>query len=256
MKKELVKGDTWYLVGERWWKQWKKFVGYDTWDQFGVGEELNDPGPIDNSSLFAADGCTLKDRLLDTLDYDALPEEAWFKLVSWYGVVSDDHTIPRKVFEHGMYMKNLKIEVYLLELRLGCKSDPKETVPRNFSRTDTIGHIASEMRKILSIPSEVETRVWAKYMSNTYGLLRNMEYTVMDSGIYHGQDMSNPALSLASHFLRRIGSAPAISSTSLFGTCCCHLMRKILQRNWFGRCQVSFALLLSSSTFHCHGDKK
>ena len=50
-----------------------------------------------------------------------------------------------------------------------------------------LGHIASEMRKILSIPSEVETRVWAKYMSNTYGLLRNMEYTVMDSGIYHGQ---------------------------------------------------------------------
>ena len=42
-----------YLVGERWWKQWKKFVGYDTWDQFGVGEELNDPGPIYNSRLFA-----------------------------------------------------------------------------------------------------------------------------------------------------------------------------------------------------------
>lgn len=34
-------------------KQWKKFVGFDTWDQFGVGEELNNPGPIDNSSLFA-----------------------------------------------------------------------------------------------------------------------------------------------------------------------------------------------------------
>lgn len=42
-----------YLVDTIWWKQWKKFVGYDTWDQFGVGEELNDPGPIDNSSLFA-----------------------------------------------------------------------------------------------------------------------------------------------------------------------------------------------------------
>ena len=36
----------------RWWGQWKKFVGYDTWDQFDVREELY-PGPIDNSSLFA-----------------------------------------------------------------------------------------------------------------------------------------------------------------------------------------------------------
>lgn len=42
-----------YLIDCRWLKQWKKFVGYDTWDQFSVGEELNNPGPIDNSSLFA-----------------------------------------------------------------------------------------------------------------------------------------------------------------------------------------------------------
>jgi len=40
-----------YLVDARWWKQWKKFVGYDTWDR--NGEQLNDPGPIDNSSLLA-----------------------------------------------------------------------------------------------------------------------------------------------------------------------------------------------------------
>ena len=43
-----------YLVDSRWWKQWRKFVGYDAWAQFGVGEELNDPGPIDNLSLFAS----------------------------------------------------------------------------------------------------------------------------------------------------------------------------------------------------------
>ena len=30
-----------------------EFVGYYTWDQSGEGEELNNPGLIDNSSLFA-----------------------------------------------------------------------------------------------------------------------------------------------------------------------------------------------------------
>ena len=41
-----------YLVDAGWWTQWRKFVGYDTGHQFGVGEVLNYPGPIDNSSLF------------------------------------------------------------------------------------------------------------------------------------------------------------------------------------------------------------
>jgi len=42
-----------YLIDARWWKTWKKFVGYEL-DHFSVGEELNDPGPIDNSNLFAS----------------------------------------------------------------------------------------------------------------------------------------------------------------------------------------------------------
>ena len=42
-----------YLIDQRWWKQWKKYVGYDTENPFVAGEEINDPGPIDNSSLFA-----------------------------------------------------------------------------------------------------------------------------------------------------------------------------------------------------------
>lgn len=87
----------------------------------------------------SADGCTLKYHLLDEFDYYVLPEEAWFKLVSWYGVASDDHTIPRKVVKYGMFVKSLKVEVYLLELRLGWKSGPKETVLRMFSKADTIG---------------------------------------------------------------------------------------------------------------------
>ena len=28
-------------------------MGYDKWDQYGAGDEINNPGPIDNSSLLA-----------------------------------------------------------------------------------------------------------------------------------------------------------------------------------------------------------
>ena len=41
-----------YLVDVRWMKQWKKYVGYDQWDQSSAGQESANPGPVDNSNLF------------------------------------------------------------------------------------------------------------------------------------------------------------------------------------------------------------
>ena len=41
-----------YLVDSRWLKCWKKYVGFDSWDVYGVGEEVNHPGPVDNAILF------------------------------------------------------------------------------------------------------------------------------------------------------------------------------------------------------------
>ena len=43
------------------------------------------------------------------------------------------------------------------------------------------------MRTIFAIPKEAEARVWSKYVSNAYGLLTNLEYTVQDAGLYQGQ---------------------------------------------------------------------
>ncbi|CAH3164466.1 unnamed protein product [Porites evermanni] len=187
LKKSLRKGDTWYLVDCHWFKQWKKFVGYDKWDQYGAGEEINNPGPIDNSSLLTADGVTLKEHLIDELDYNLLPEEAWFKLVSWYGVSSDQHALPRKVVEHGMYLKSCKVEVYLMEFKLSQHSDPDTLIPKKFSKGDTVGHVMSEMKKVFNITEDTETRLWNKYMSNSCELLPNMEQTVQDAGLYQGQ---------------------------------------------------------------------
>ena len=35
----------------KWFKQWKKYVGFDAWDSRCVGDETVFPGPIDNSPL-------------------------------------------------------------------------------------------------------------------------------------------------------------------------------------------------------------
>ena len=41
-----------FLVDVKWLKQWKKYVGYDQWDQYHVGQVSANPGPIDNANLF------------------------------------------------------------------------------------------------------------------------------------------------------------------------------------------------------------
>ena len=72
LKQQLKDGDIWYensetitvcicpefpvpcryLVDIHWMKQWKKYVGYDRWDQSSAGKESANPGPLDNSNLF------------------------------------------------------------------------------------------------------------------------------------------------------------------------------------------------------------
>lgn len=47
--------------------------------------------------------------------------------------------------------------------------------------------IEKEMRTLFKIPAEKETRLWNKYMSNTYEQLNKLDSTVQDAGLFHGQ---------------------------------------------------------------------
>uniref|UniRef100_A0A4W4HRK3 Ubiquitin carboxyl-terminal hydrolase n=1 Tax=Electrophorus electricus TaxID=8005 RepID=A0A4W4HRK3_ELEEL len=177
-----------FLIDSRWFKQWKKYVGFDSWDMYNVGERNLYPGPIDNSGLFSdQESQLLKEHLIDELDYVLVPTEAWNKLVSWYGCLEGQRPIVRKVVEHGMFVKHCKVEVYLLELNL-CENDNMDNVVTcHFSKADTIDTIEKEMRSLFDIPSEKETRLWNKYMSNTYEQLNKPDSTVQDAGLFQGQ---------------------------------------------------------------------
>ncbi|XP_040102869.1 ubiquitin carboxyl-terminal hydrolase 4 isoform X2 [Oryx dammah] len=188
MRTTLQRGAQWYLIDSRWFKQWKKYVGFDSWDMYNVGEHNLYPGPIDNSGLFSdPESQTLREHLIDELDYVLVPAEAWNKLLNWYGCVEGQQPIVRKVVEHGLFVKHCKVEVYLLELKLCENSDPTNVLSCHFSKADTIATIEKEMRKLFNIPAERETRLWNKYMSNTYEQLSKLDNTVQDAGLYQGQ---------------------------------------------------------------------
>uniref|UniRef100_UPI00398F05F1 ubiquitin carboxyl-terminal hydrolase 15-like isoform X3 n=1 Tax=Pristiophorus japonicus TaxID=55135 RepID=UPI00398F05F1 len=188
MKTPLKKGDTWYLVDSRWFKQWKKYVGFDSWDKYQMGDQNVYPGPVDNSGLLKdGDSQSLKEHLIDELDYILVPTEGWNKLVSWYGLTESQEPIARKVVEQGMFVKHCKVEVYLTELKLCENGNMNSVITRRFSKADIIDTIEKEMRKLFSIPDEKEIRLWNKYMSNTFEPLNKPDSTIQDAGLYQGQ---------------------------------------------------------------------
>uniref|UniRef100_A0A4W5KL95 Ubiquitin carboxyl-terminal hydrolase n=1 Tax=Hucho hucho TaxID=62062 RepID=A0A4W5KL95_9TELE len=178
-----------YLVDSHWFKQWKKYVGFDSWDKYQMGDQNVYPGPVDNSGLLTSDGDVLaiKEHLIDELDYILIPTEGWNKLVSWYPLMEGQEPISRKVVEQGMFVKHCKVEVYLTELKLCEDRNMDNVVTRRFSKADTIDTIEKEMRKLFSIPDEKETRLWNKYMSNTFEPLNKPDSTIQDAGLYQGQ---------------------------------------------------------------------
>uniref|UniRef100_A0A671NS42 Ubiquitin carboxyl-terminal hydrolase n=1 Tax=Sinocyclocheilus anshuiensis TaxID=1608454 RepID=A0A671NS42_9TELE len=160
LKTPLRKGDEWYLIDSRWFKQWKKYVGFDSWDLYNVGEHNLYPGLIDNSGLFSDhESQTLKEHLIDELDYVLMPTEAWNKLVSWYGCLEGQKPIIRKVPHLSLYI------VYFF----------------------VVLHIVGISWSLFDIPNEKETRLWNKYMSNTYEQLNKLDSTVQDAGLFQGQ---------------------------------------------------------------------
>ncbi|XP_031721597.1 ubiquitin carboxyl-terminal hydrolase 15 isoform X3 [Anarrhichthys ocellatus] len=188
LKTQLRKGDTWYLVDSHWFKQWKKYVGFDSWDKYQMGDQNVYPGPVDNSGLLRdGDVLAIKEHLIDELDYILVPTEGWNKLVSWYGLTENQEPIARKVVEQGMFVKHCKVEVYLTELKLCEDSNMDNVITRRFSKADTIDMIEKEMRKLFTIPDEKETRLWNRYMSNTFEPLNKPDSTIQDAGLYQGQ---------------------------------------------------------------------
>ena len=129
----------------------------------------------------------VRDHLMEELDYFLLPESAWNRLISWYGLTCNSKVIARKVVVHGMYMKRCKVEVYLLEFKLVIYPDFNNIKPHSFSRADTIGDLEAVLKKEFNVEKDTECRVWHRFTTHTYELLPNRSQTLQDAGLYNGQ---------------------------------------------------------------------
>ena len=76
---------------------------------------------------------------MEDQEYSLVPEEVWKKFVSWYGIEESSQPISRRVVEHGLYVKHLKVEVYFMEFKLALHPYVNTFRSKNFSRGDTVG---------------------------------------------------------------------------------------------------------------------
>ena len=182
--RQFRKGEYWYVINVRWFKRWKRYVGYDKWDISNAGNEEIKPVPIDNSSLL--NQCKLKRYQVDEIDYKLVPEEAWYKLLSWYGISRDSIGIRRKVIEYGKCVKQCKVEVYPLQLKACLYHNVEDYKTVTLSRCDTIHTLDMLIRQVYSIESTKHTRVYYRYM-NTYELIKDVNLEAQDIGLFYGQ---------------------------------------------------------------------
>jgi len=192
--KTLVKGETWFLVDNHWFKRAKKYLA---WEESLVNSTRNvrddsaNPGPIDNKPLWKENGSDIREHMIEEIDYVVVPDLAWDMLVAEFGlkdnVEGTSSAVKRKVVEYGMFVKQLKVEVYLIELQVAENSNMGEQKMKKFSRADTLADVLNVIKELFGIPALEETRLWNKYTSNTYEQLSRLDMTVSDAGLFSGQ---------------------------------------------------------------------
>ncbi|KAG8901643.1 CSN-associated deubiquitinating enzyme Ubp12 [Tulasnella sp. 408] len=159
--KPLTLGDTWYLVSRQWYRGWESACGDVPFE--GAPEDENQVKAVDNSSLVGLKPGELNSAVIEGVDCELLPEEAWKLLVEWYGTPSQ--TFSRKVTAKGV-SQLLSIDLYPISFLLYfCRNDnPPPPKPIEMSRAATLNALEEtyiiptlNQYQPLSLPS---FRIW------------------------------------------------------------------------------------------------
>uniref|UniRef100_A0A8B9XN73 Ubiquitin carboxyl-terminal hydrolase n=1 Tax=Bos mutus grunniens TaxID=30521 RepID=A0A8B9XN73_BOSMU len=178
-RRPLRVGESWFLVGHHWYKQWEVYV------RGGNQDSSTFPGCINNAELFEDQvNWRLKKGLVEGEDYVLLPAAAWHYLVNWYGLEHGQPPIERKVVE---LPSTHKVEVYSVELLLVRHSDMDTPHTAQFSQTDSVDLVLHTAREQFLVSPQEETRLWIKNAEGSFERLCNTRITVLDAALKTGQ---------------------------------------------------------------------
>ena len=91
------------------------------------------------SAIAILESNKLREHLLEGSDFKLINEKGWNKLLKWFGMVREQKPLRRYVIEHGLYVKETKVEIYPLELSICLFQKIDNVVAKEFSKTTTLG---------------------------------------------------------------------------------------------------------------------
>ncbi|KAI3710591.1 hypothetical protein L2E82_40375 [Cichorium intybus] len=162
----LKEGNLYYVVSNRWFTKWQKYVGEETGEY--QSEELSTdkhpstltkpgerPGPIDNTDIVInGDGLQLPKTLLEGSDYVLVPQGVWEKLYAWY---KGGPALPRQMISQGI-QETFSVEVYPLSLKLVDSRDKSETII-HISKKATLHELYKQVSSVKGVGTE-KIRIW------------------------------------------------------------------------------------------------
>ncbi|CAB4310728.1 unnamed protein product [Prunus armeniaca] len=197
----VKEGNLFYVVSNRWYLSWKKYV------EQGTGERLNDewylesqqmdllsskivarPGPIDNSDIVVNESegndLQLHRTLVEERDYVLVSQEVWEKLSDWY---KGGPALPRKLISQGDVHKNLMVEVYPLCLKFIDSRDNSQTVIR-LSKKASVQELYEKVCTLRGIEQQ-KARIWDYFNKQKHTLLDASNQTLEQLNLQMDQEI-------------------------------------------------------------------
>lgn len=144
-KKQMVIGETWFLVSRVWWKRWRKACTGEEDKEGPVSEQ--ELGPVDNTPLIDTEG-NLKQSLFEGEDVEFVPHDVWRCLVIWFVLLfighlhflkirsqrygEPPHILPRRVIPRGA-AREPTLELHPPRLKVLSLARPRRALRTNHS---------------------------------------------------------------------------------------------------------------------------
>ncbi|KAL8150318.1 hypothetical protein V2J09_020126 [Rumex salicifolius] len=187
----LREGNLYFIVSNRWYAGWQRYVGEDvdpcltdcSSDNGGpnVPKILQRPGPIDNTDILSSvnevqnNEFELSRPLEEGRDYVLVSEEVWKKLFEWY---KGGPPLPRKLISQ---------EVYPLRLKLTDARDKSELVI-TISKKACVRDLYEKLCTLKGLEKD-KVCIWDFFNKTTHTKLPPSDVTLEESDLQMDQDV-------------------------------------------------------------------
>ncbi|KAI3693730.1 hypothetical protein L1987_76682 [Smallanthus sonchifolius] len=196
----LKEGNLYYVISNRWFLKWQKYVGEETggymFDDLSTDKQASilakaaeRSGPIDNTDIITNEGgrdgsdLQLPRTLIEGSDYVLVPQVVWEKLHGWY---TGGPALPRQMISLGI-QKTLSVEVFPLALKVIDSRDKSEIII-HISKKASLRNLFEQVSALKRVESE-KVCIWDYFNDDKQTALALSDQTLEESNLQMDQSI-------------------------------------------------------------------